>query len=415
MSFRLFKIARYYPDNLEQFYAAHPGLESGPYAAQYAALMAESIGMADFYTRAFDRLGYETQEVVANAAPMQQRWAREHGVEVASENWMQAIAIAQIKHFQPEVLFVTGGSAVFKADDLRRLRVECPSIRLMLVATGAPSDDLPTFAEFDLIISNIPELVQHFRQHDLSAHLVHHAFAPEILDRIDTSAPPRVDFAFSGSVLKTNRYHHERERLLAELVRRTDLQVWSKLRRLSRKQITAQRARQLAYDAVQGAQRIGIPEKMLAALPGIGKVARWPDRPSLDSLVDQRIARRANPPLYGLVMYQLLHDSRIVLNTHIDASTNSASNMRLYEATGVGACLLTDWKDNLADLFAPDSEVVTYRSAAECVEKVRYLLDHEDERREIAAAGQRRTLRDHTVARRVEQLHDLITGRMARA
>jgi spore maturation protein CgeB len=103
-----------------------------------------------------------------------------------------------------------------------------------------------------------------------------------------------------------------------------------------------------------------------------------------------------------------------VLNTHIDASAHSASNMRLYEATGVGSCLLTDWKNNLADLFEPGTEVVTYRSAAECIDKARYLLAHDEQRQRIAAAGQARTLRDHTVAQRVAQLHDLISERMAR-
>ena len=43
--------------------------------------------------------------------------------------------------------------------------------------------------------------------------------------------------------------------------------------------------------------------------------------------------------------------------------------MRLFEATGSGACLVTDWKENLGELFEPDVEVVTYRSVAECVKK----------------------------------------------
>ncbi|HYG80937.1 MAG TPA: glycosyltransferase, partial [Pyrinomonadaceae bacterium] len=101
-------------------------------------------------------------------------------------------------------------------------------------------------------------------------------------------------------------------------------------------------------------------------------------------------------------------ESRVVLNTHIDISTTSASNMRLFEVTGVGSCLLTDWKPNIGDLFEPDSEVITYRGAEECIEKVDYLLSHESERRAIAAAGQRRTLRDHTLARRAEQLDAII-------
>jgi len=107
-------------------------------------------------------------------------------------------------------------------------------------------------------------------------------------------------------------------------------------------------------------------------------------------------------------MFQQLHDSRVALNTHIDISPVNASNMRLFEATGVGACLLTDWKANLSELFQPDAEVVAYRDAGECVEKVKYLLAHEAERRRIAVAGQRRTLRDHTFESRAAQIDGII-------
>jgi spore maturation protein CgeB len=82
--------------------------------------------------------------------------------------------------------------------------------------------------------------------------------------------------------------------------------------------------------------------------------------------------------------------------------------MRLYEATGVGSCLLTDWKSNLGELFEDGVEVVSYKSADECIEKVDYLLANEDARRAIATAGQRRTLRDHSFDNRAVQLDRII-------
>ena len=42
------------------------------------------------------------------------------------------------------------------------------------------------------------------------------------------------------------------------------------------------------------------------------------------------------------------------------------------------------------------------------VELIRYYRDHEEERRAIAAAGQRRTLRDHPYHQRVEALVSLV-------
>ena len=103
-------------------------------------------------------------------------------------------------------------------------------------------------------------------------------------------------------------------------------------------------------------------------------------------------------------MYRALARSRVTLNRHINVAENNANNMRLYEATGVGAMLLTDRKDNLHELFDIGREVVTYSSKEEAAELARHYLDHPDEAADIAKAGQARTLREHTYAQRMREL-----------
>jgi len=112
---------------------------------------------------------------------------------------------------------------------------------------------------------------------------------------------------------------------------------------------------------------------------------------------------------WSLGMYTALARSRITVNVHIDAAENNANNMRLYEATGCGALLVTDEKANLAELFEPEREVVTYRSPQEAVEKIRYYMDHPQEASAIALAGQARTLREHTYRHRMDELVDILT------
>src|SRR5207249_3285136 len=82
---------------------------------------------------------------------------------------------------------------------------------------------------------------------------------------------------------------------------------------------------------------------------------------------------------WGREMYTILSRSKITLNHHGDILPY-ANNLRLYEATGVGALLMTDWKQNLHEMFEPGKEVVAYRSYDECVELIQYYLDHENER-----------------------------------
>ena len=122
----------------------------------------------------------------------------------------------------------------------------------------------------------------------------------------------------------------------------------------------------------------------------------------------QQHENRFHEPVLALEYFKILSRSKINLNKHIDCAENYAGNIRLFEATGMGACLVTDWKVNLPEMFVPDVEVIAYESPEECAEKVRYLLDHEDQLRSIAEAGQRRTLRDHTYQKRAEELDELL-------
>lgn len=386
---RLLKIGVYYPAYLEQFYARRPGLAAQPYAAQHAALIDDCFGSSDFWTRALSELGYETCDLVINAEPMQKAWAAERGRAFGDERWLFDIAAAQITDFRPEVLIVADYSTVTAAF-LRHLRDACPFLRLVLGWCGAPYRDGSIFGECDIVLSCVPELVAHFCEQGIRSRHVNHAFEPRVLEKIDRAAAPTADFIFLGSIFKSDQFHLERERILTRLVEETDLQIWSEV----------------------GAQR-RVPTRARTSVRSvIGRAARLllggASKSPHQSAVDERITRRARPPLFGIEMFQQLHNSRVALNTHIDISPINASNMRLFEATGVGACLLTDWKANLPELFLPDAEVVAYRDAGECVEKVKYLLAHEAERRLIAAAGQHRTLRDHTFASRAAQIDDII-------
>lgn len=384
---RLLKIGVYYKTYLEQFYARRPGLAADTYDAQHAALIDDCFGSSDFWTRALSGLGYETCDLVANAEPLQKAWAAERGVTFDDAEWLFQITAAQVKDFRPDVLLVADYSTVTAAF-LRRLRDACPSIRLVLGWCGAPYDDGSVFGECDVVLSCVPELVTHFREAGHRSRHVNHAFEPRVLEKLGAhESPPTADFVFIGSVFKSAHFHLGRERLLSRLVAETGLQIWSEVGPPSQ---TPSRLRRAALLLLRGGE---------ATQP--------------QSSIDARVARRARPPLFGLDMFRQLRAGRVALNTHIDISTHSASNMRLFEATGVGSCLLTDAKENLRELFEPDAEVVAYRDAEECVEKVKYLLGHESERRSVAAAGQRRTLREHTFAARAALIDAVVREKLS--
>jgi spore maturation protein CgeB len=60
-------------------------------------------------------------------------------------------------------------------------------------------------------------------------------------------------------------------------------------------------------------------------------------------------------------------------------------------------------------MFELGKEAVAYQSPQECVDLIRYYLEHEHEREAIAQAGQKRTLQDHTYYQRVQELVDIVS------
>ncbi len=95
------------------------------------------------------------------------------------------------------------------------------------------------------------------------------------------------------------------------------------------------------------------------------------------------------------------------LNVTVDQGKTSA-NFRIFNVTACGGFLLSDYKKDIEDLFEIDREVVCYRTPDELREKAEYYLAHPDELSEIAEAGYKRTVREHTFAKRAKRILSFI-------
>lgn len=96
--------------------------------------------------------------------------------------------------------------------------------------------------------------------------------------------------------------------------------------------------------------------------------------------------------------------SKIVFNISIKDDIN----MRCFETLSTGSFLLTNWIPTLSDLFEDGKHLVTYKTLDEMVEKVKYYLEHEDEREKIAKAGYDEFISKHTYKHRIDKIHDVI-------
>jgi spore maturation protein CgeB len=79
--------------------------------------------------------------------------------------------------------------------------------------------------------------------------------------------------------------------------------------------------------------------------------------------------------------------------------------MRTFEVPACGAFMLAERTEEHLELFEEDEEAVCFGSIEELVDKVRYYLSHEDERRRIAKAGHRRVVEgQHTYGNRLKRI-----------
>ncbi len=109
-------------------------------------------------------------------------------------------------------------------------------------------------------------------------------------------------------------------------------------------------------------------------------------------------------------LYRRMREVPICLNL-VKGCLEAGLNLRHFEVTAVGGFLLTYWTPELSECFEVGKECETFRNERELLEKVRYYVAHPEERLAIAAAGQRRTLRDHLYSRRIRQLVDMLRQR----
>jgi hypothetical protein len=381
-----------YPRFLTQHYRSQPGLEDASYAAQMAARNASLFGVADFYSSNFAALGHTAAEIHVNNPRLQAAWARERSLAVdlpvaaratrheRLPGWLQRavapfkpilrplarkvglsprldesmtkILLAQIEDFRPDVVL---NQDIFHVDTVLARRIKAIGKPVMIGQVGVEPPRGADWTVYDLMLSQLLSIVKVFRAQGVRSSINHLAFEPSILARLPAAPAQDIEISFVGSISSD---HQQRIALLEAVARRRDLKLWGNL-----------------------------PNALPAGSP---------------------LRRCFQGEVWGPDMYQVLRRSRITLNSHIDFAGNEAGNMRLFEATGVGGFLLTDFKESLDTLFAPDREGAVWRSVGECLEAVdHYLADH-DSRGSIARAGQARTMAQHTYRHRASEILTLV-------
>lgn len=340
----------YYQAFMAEHYGRNPGLAHDAYQKQKESLHGRCFGDCDFYSEGLKAAAWNADDLIINCWPLQQAWAKENGY--AGEGL--SIAIEQIRRTKPDVVYLQDLSVGTK-EFLSTIR---PYTKLIVGQIASPVSPHASLLDVDIIFSSFPHFVERFRRAGITAYYQPLSFETRVLD----SLKPYMDFTarkydatFVGGV---SLAHGKGTQFLEQLARLVPVDFWG-----------------------YGAE--SLPE-------------------------DSMIRRQHHGEAWGLDMFGILAQSRIAVNRHIDVSENYANNMRLFEATGCGALLVTDYKDNLNELFEIGKEIVAYSSPEECAALIKHYLANPDEAERIAIAGQKRTLDEHSFTKRMKQTADIL-------
>ncbi len=401
MPLKFLKISSYYRGFLNDYYQKFPDIACSGYAEQYAHLMGQYFAWSDNYGRLLKEKGLETMEIVANAEPLQKAWASEHSLPSALS--LNAIVLEQISFFNPHVIYFQD-SISFNGSFIEKLKIKFPEIRLYIGNLCAPftSSQIEDFKVFDYFTVCSPFFKRQLKRFEIESVIIPHAFDKRILEKVNKDNPyPKVPFTFIGSLFADEGFHSMRLQILENLER--EKIPFAFYGNLPDQSLTGLLKRKASFAAAHILDRLGL-KQITENIPSIRKGRNHETMPRRLRL-SKDLYNRAMPPVFGLDMFKALKKASIGFNIHIDCAGDYAANMRLFETTGVGTCLVTDRKSNLSNLFEEDEEVVVYSNVDECVKKIKWLIAHPDYCQAIAKKGQQRTLSQHTFESRVDKFY----------
>lgn len=102
---------------------------------------------------------------------------------------------------------------------------------------------------------------------------------------------------------------------------------------------------------------------------------------------------------------EVLYGTKVVFNNFHYAEIESA-NVKFFEINGIGAFQLCDYKPILEEYSAVDVEKFTYKTIGEAIEKIKYYLQHPEERYEISKKQMEHFHKYHTYDMRLQELLD---------
>jgi hypothetical protein len=338
---RLFQNSGIYPAYLTRLNRLASG--AATFAQRRQAFLADRFGASHFLKPVLD--GDPTAFFTnGDDATLQLLWAREHSLpEKAS---LEDILLAQIEEHRTEVFYnidPTRYSSAF----MNRLP---GSVRRKIAWRAAPSPGA-NFSAYDLVVCNFPGILESYRLAGWKSAWFAPAHDP-LMDPFAANRNRPIDVLFVGGY---TRHHRKRSELLEA--------------------VSALGGEHVVALHLDRSRLTRLAEALPSWVPGLSKHRR-PD-------AIQSVSRQ---PVFGLDLYLLLSQAKIVLNGAIDMAGADRGNMRCFESMGCGCALLSD-AGNYPDGMTPGATLTTYSSTTDAVVQINAMLGNAQATEALAAAG----------------------------
>ena len=104
---------------------------------------------------------------------------------------------------------------------------------------------------------------------------------------------------------------------------------------------------------------------------------------------------------------KVYRNSKININITLH-SIETGIPQRVFDVMTAGGFMLSNYQEELEELFVPGEDIVLYHNLEELEEKVEYYLTHEEERKRIARNGQRKVIKYHDMHDRMRTIMEFV-------
>lgn len=359
--YKLLEITSQYVKYIKDFYRENPNVDDLTYDELFNMFTEQGFAEANFIHPYLRNMGIESKVIFYNNKTLQYKWS-----PLCKNLSLFELLLMQIKEYCPDIILISDMPS-FDLEQLKMIKESVSNKTIYLVGyyfSELNNKFFEVVSQYDQIYTGSNGYVNLMRNKEIPAFLLRHAFDSSIINKLDVCEKSNA-VCFSGSIVVGKTYHNNRIEILNKMM------------------------------------EYKIPYDFYGEIYGIQKEDK-----NLKILLD-KIENNRHDANYGIKYYSIISQYTIGLNLHAPC-IDGAGNMRMFETTGVGTCLLTDYRDENCEMFDVDNEIVEYSSSEELLDKVRWLINYPSKAKEIAKAGQKRTLKDHTYKNKAEQLNEYI-------